>query len=48
MEGLCRALADWCGELRLTQQELGLRAEKPAAAGAGREKGGNRGYLERL
>jgi hypothetical protein len=29
VEGLCRALSDWCGELRLVEQELGLRPSAP-------------------
>ncbi len=32
LEGLCLALADWSQELRLIQQEMDLRARKPAAA----------------
>jgi hypothetical protein len=29
VEGLCRALADWSGELRLIKQELALRHSCP-------------------
>jgi hypothetical protein len=36
LEGLCLALSDWRTELRLIEQEMGLRARKPAAAEAGR------------
>jgi hypothetical protein len=35
IEGLCLALSDWAGELRMIEQEMGL-ARKPAAAQAGR------------
>ena len=38
VQGLCLALADWSAELRLIQQELGLKAGKPAAARAGRAR----------
>jgi hypothetical protein len=38
VQGLCLALADWHGERRLIEQEAGRKAEKPAAAGAGRAK----------
>ena len=31
VEGLCRALADWAAELRLVEQELGLRPMAPRA-----------------
>ena len=34
MEGLCLALADWSGEIRLIKKEL--HPKKPAAARAGR------------
>ena len=37
--GLCLALSDWCAELRLMEQEMALKAKKPAAAGAGRAEG---------
>ncbi len=48
VQGLCLALADWSAESRLIEEELGLKAEKPAAAGAGRAKGGTQGYFGRL
>jgi hypothetical protein len=38
VQGLCLALADWHAERRLIAQELERRAEKPAAAGAGRAR----------
>jgi hypothetical protein len=31
LQGLCLALADWSGELRLIEQELGLRPTAPPA-----------------
>ena len=34
------ALADWWAELRIIEREMGRGAEKPAAAEAGRVKGG--------
>jgi len=37
--GLCLTLSDWCAELRLMEQEMALRAKKPAAAEAGRAEG---------
>ena len=39
LEGLCRALADWSGELRLLQQHGGLASVPPQVAHvrAGRE-----------
>jgi hypothetical protein len=39
LQGLCLALSDWRGELRLIEQEMALKAKKPAAAGAGRAEG---------
>jgi hypothetical protein len=39
LDGLCLALSDWSAELRWLERELGLKAEKPAAAGAGRAEG---------
>jgi hypothetical protein len=36
VQGLCRGLADWSAELRLIEEEVGRKAERPAAAGAGR------------
>jgi len=39
LEGLCLALSDWCGELRLIEQEMALKAKMPAAAEAGRAEG---------
>lgn len=36
LQGLCLALAEWSAELRIIQWEIGLKARKPAAAGAGR------------
>jgi hypothetical protein len=43
LEGLCLALSDWAMELRLIEQEMALRAGRPAAAGAGRARGGQCG-----
>lgn len=34
--GLCMALADWCGELRLIEGEREQKEKMPAAAEAGR------------
>jgi hypothetical protein len=39
LQGLCLALSDWCGELRLIEQETALQEKTPAAAGAGRAEG---------
>jgi len=39
LQGLCLGLSDWCGELRLIEQELALKAKMPAAAEAGRAEG---------
>jgi hypothetical protein len=39
LHGLCLALSDWSGELRLMEEELGLRTKKPAAAETGRAEG---------
>jgi hypothetical protein len=39
LQGLCLALSDWCGELRLIKQEMAFHAKKPAAAEAGRAEG---------
>ena len=36
LHGLCLALSDWCGELRLIEREMALNAKMPAAAEAGR------------
>jgi hypothetical protein len=36
LQGLCLALSDWRGELRLIEQEMALKAKLPAAAEAGR------------
>jgi hypothetical protein len=36
--GLCLALSDWSEESRRIEQEVALKAVKPAAAGAGRAK----------
>ena len=36
LPGLCLALSDWSGELRIIEEELGHRAKKPAAAETGR------------
>jgi hypothetical protein len=35
---LCLALVDWSAELRLVDQQVGLKAVKPATTGAGRAK----------
>jgi hypothetical protein len=39
LEGLCLALSDWRGELRLIEQEMALKEKMPAAAEAGRAEG---------
>jgi hypothetical protein len=39
LQGLCLALSDWRGELRLIEQEMALKAKMPAVAGAWRAKG---------
>jgi len=39
VEGLCLALSDWRGELRLIEQEMALKEKMPAAAEAGRAEG---------
>jgi hypothetical protein len=39
LPGLCMALSDWWGELRMIEQEMGLRATEAAAAAAGRTDG---------
>jgi len=39
LQGLCLALSDWCGELRLIEQEMALKTKMPAAAEAGRAEG---------
>jgi hypothetical protein len=39
LQGLCLALSDWCGELRLIEQETDLKTTKPATAEAGRADG---------
>ena len=44
LQGLCLPLADWWAELRLIERELGLNAEKPVAAGAGRARKNRRRY----
>jgi hypothetical protein len=36
LNGLCLALSDWWIELRLIEREMGLEANTPAAAEAGR------------
>jgi hypothetical protein len=38
LQGLCLGLMDWSAELRRIEQEVGLNARKPAAAGAGRAR----------
>jgi hypothetical protein len=43
LEGLCLALADWSAELRLLEGEMAQKAERPAAAGAGRARRGESG-----
>ena len=43
LQGLCLGLMDWSAELRLIEQEMGLRTRKPAAAGAGRAAGAGLG-----
>ena len=40
LDGLCLALSDWRGELRLIEQEIALKEKMPAAAEAGRAEGG--------
>jgi len=45
LQGLCLALSDWRGELRLIEQEMALKAKMPAAAEAGRAEGPGRCYL---
>jgi len=39
IEGLCLALSDWSAELRLIEQEMGMKAKAPASAEAGRAEG---------
>ena len=39
LPGLCLALSDWSGELRLIEEELKHRAKKPAAVETGRAEG---------
>jgi hypothetical protein len=39
LPGLCLALSDWWAELRMIEQEMGLRATEAAAAATGRAEG---------
>jgi hypothetical protein len=40
LPGLCLALSDWWGELRMIEQEMGLRRTKAAATAKGRAEQG--------